>query len=481
MSRESTDRPSSRSSHTRGLLEHDAPPQPDFPALQAAWRKRPARKQAQDTGPKGPVTMSGEHPSTEYNIWYHRRADKKRQHWSDARSKSKTRCCVVEDAGRTQGNLEPRAFICFNFAKGRCTKGERCKLLHDIPDEEFEKGLGMVKDCFGRDRHATNRDDRGGVGSFNADDETQRTLFVAGIRRAKDIEEVVFRQFGEFGPVEYVKCFCDRAFAFVRFKRRCSAEFAKVAMAEQSLFGHDVLNIRWANDDISTTSRNRRYDAAKKQAHAAVDARVAQIATEHGLGPMQPETESITSITLADGSTVNVAQMTTFAGSDGQTYWFDGTYCYTKDGQVFDPKASSTNDAQAATGTHAVANDDSTTQLIGPTAPTEAQSGQGSQSVSEEERQAAWQEYYAQMGYTMDPTTGEYTLKFAAGTNVSQSGTSVEAAAVDPSFNPYSNAWEKYYEEQAIAATALALEAAREPKQKKEKLSSLVDYSDESD
>jgi hypothetical protein len=38
----------------------------------------------------------------------------------------------------------------------------------------------------------------------------------------------------------------DGGAAFVQYKHRACAEIAKIAMAEQTLFGQDLLNIRWA-------------------------------------------------------------------------------------------------------------------------------------------------------------------------------------------------------------------------------------------
>ena len=43
--------------------------------------------------------------------------------------------------------------------------------------------------------------------------------------------------------------------AFVRFRMRCSAEFAKVAMAGQSLDEDEVLNLRWAFADPNPTAK----------------------------------------------------------------------------------------------------------------------------------------------------------------------------------------------------------------------------------
>ena len=69
---------------------------------------------------------------------------------------------------------------------------------------------------------------------------------------AKKVYDEVMAQFSEFGPIEDVTVKFERRFAFVRYKFRASAEFAKEAMAGQTLWTSDdaePLNVRWANDD----------------------------------------------------------------------------------------------------------------------------------------------------------------------------------------------------------------------------------------
>lgn len=40
-----------------------------------------------------------------------------------------------------------------------------------------------------------------------------------------------------------------RGIAFVRYRNRCSAEFAKEAMFGQALDHNEILLVKWANDD----------------------------------------------------------------------------------------------------------------------------------------------------------------------------------------------------------------------------------------
>jgi hypothetical protein len=46
-----------------------------------------------------------------------------------------------------------------------------------------------------------------------------------------------------------------KAIAFVRYRLRTAAEFAKEAMADSSLGNDETLNIRWANEDPNPAAR----------------------------------------------------------------------------------------------------------------------------------------------------------------------------------------------------------------------------------
>ena len=80
-------------------------------------------------------------------------------------------------------------------------------------------------------------------------------------------------QFGEFGPIEDVSVKFERRFAFVQFKFRASASFAKEAMNGQALWllGAEPLSFpsRWANDDPNPIAivRVRERDGGKGARH----------------------------------------------------------------------------------------------------------------------------------------------------------------------------------------------------------------------
>eukprot|EP01090_Pellita_catalonica_P000564 TRINITY_DN10385_c0_g1_i2.p1 TRINITY_DN10385_c0_g1~~TRINITY_DN10385_c0_g1_i2.p1 ORF type:complete len:256 (+),score=63.44 TRINITY_DN10385_c0_g1_i2:78-770(+) len=63
------------------------------------------------------------------------------------------------------------------------------------------------------------------------------------------MEDLVKRNFSEWGDVEYVRIIWEKSIAFVKYKLRAAAEFAKEAMADQSLGYKEVINVRWANED----------------------------------------------------------------------------------------------------------------------------------------------------------------------------------------------------------------------------------------
>lgn len=154
------------------------------------------------------------------------------------------------------------------FSRGICPKGRECEYLHRLPDgkDGWDVWSGNV-DCFGRDKHSDYRDDMGGVGSFMRQN---RTLYVGRIHPTPSIEEVVSRHFSEFGPIERTRCLPARGVAFVTYRTETLAQFAKEAMAHQSLDNDEVLNVRWATTDPNPASQKREARAIEEQAAEAV-------------------------------------------------------------------------------------------------------------------------------------------------------------------------------------------------------------------
>jgi len=130
-----------------------------------------------------------------------------------------------------------------------------------IPDIDTEKALSPLKDIFGRSRHSTDRDDMGGTGTFTRDN---RTLFIAGLLNGPDLYELLNRVCAEWGEIEVIRVKQDRLIAFVDFKMRSSAEFAKEALLGQDAGNGEVLNVKWASEDPNPKAkaeRKARYEA----------------------------------------------------------------------------------------------------------------------------------------------------------------------------------------------------------------------------
>jgi hypothetical protein len=137
--------------------------------------------------------------------------------------------------------------------------------------KEGEGGLGDIfpsnVDCFGRDKFSDYRDDMGGVGSFMR---VNRTLYVGRIHVTDDIEEVVARHFQEWGQVERIRVLPSRGVAFVTYTHLANSEFAKEAMAHQSLDHNETLNVRWATVDPNPVAQKREARRVEEQAAEAI-------------------------------------------------------------------------------------------------------------------------------------------------------------------------------------------------------------------
>lgn len=144
-------------------------------------------------------------------------------------------------------------------------KGQDCEYLHRLPTihDLFNPNV----DCFGRDKHSDYRDDMGGVGSFMRQN---RTVYVGRIHVSDDIEEVVARHFAEWGQVERTRVLNTRGVAFVTYSNEANAQFAKEAMAHQSLDHSEILNVRWATADPNPMAQAREARRVEEQAAEAI-------------------------------------------------------------------------------------------------------------------------------------------------------------------------------------------------------------------
>lgn len=226
----------------------------------AATTKKKARRQLSQ--PVGPQKSEKSHGTT-YNIWYNKNAGERRH--SREKAQATTRCNIAKDGGITKGSTREwdGTFICLKFARGCCPFGYDCSWIHTLPSDEFESNLETTKDCFGREKHEHVRDDQSGVGSLSADPQTARTLYVGGISVTPDLQSVVYEHFKEWGEIDNVRVLHSKGVAFVRYKNRSSAEFAKEAMQNQALDNNEILNVRWATDDPNPWVQKRKVESSR--------------------------------------------------------------------------------------------------------------------------------------------------------------------------------------------------------------------------
>ncbi|CAO3647754.1 unnamed protein product [Cunninghamella blakesleeana] len=135
-----------------------------------------------------------------------------------------------------------------------CAQGAKCPMLHRVPtlNDEVETTI----DCFGRDKHSDFRQDMGGVGGFAS---TNRTLYVGRITDVN--EEKVRKHFSLWGEIARIHLLKGRGVAFIEYKSRANAEFAKEAMMSQSLDHNETINVRWATE--TQLRRDRIFEELK--------------------------------------------------------------------------------------------------------------------------------------------------------------------------------------------------------------------------
>ena len=225
-------------------------------------KRRPARPQVD------PSTMKSEPPpqtGTIFNIWYNKWSGGDREDKYLSKTPAAGRCNVAKDSGYTRADKVTGSYFCLFFAKGLCPRGQDCEYLHRLPGlfDTFNPNV----DCFGRDKHSDYRDDMGGVGSFMRQN---RTLYVGRIHVTDDIEEVVARHFAEWGQIDRIRCLTARGVAFVTYTNEANSQFAKEAMAHQSLDHEEILNVRWATMDPNPMAQKREARKIEEQAAEAV-------------------------------------------------------------------------------------------------------------------------------------------------------------------------------------------------------------------
>jgi len=246
----------------------------ETPAANAVVKKqkklKPARKQVM---PGDVDKETAPQTGKEYNIWYNKWAGGDREDNYSNKTKSQTRCNIKKDAGLTRANTTGIRYCCLFFSRGCCPYGWECEYLHSLPDPE--RALpDSSKDCFARDKFSDYRDDMGGVGTFTRQN---RTLYVGRIKETgagPETEDVVRRHFKEWGDIEHIRVLQYRSVAFVTYVSEHHAQFAKEAMACQSLDNDEILNVRWATEDPNPTSKVAEKRRLEEIGQAAIRARM---------------------------------------------------------------------------------------------------------------------------------------------------------------------------------------------------------------
>jgi len=189
------------------LQTENEEPKPEQKVVKKRIRK--ARRQVEQ---RKSSQLQREEGGGEYNIWYHKYIGHKRDRFQEL-DPADTRVNIARDSGWTLGCLEKDPYFCLFFARGCCDKGPDCRFLHRLPTLKDEQRIPITKDCFGRDKFATDRDDMGGVGNFNREN---KTLYVGGLKNIPgvDMDEIVIRHFKEFGELEYGSCFSRKMLCF---------------------------------------------------------------------------------------------------------------------------------------------------------------------------------------------------------------------------------------------------------------------------
>lgn len=151
------------------------------------------------------------------------------------------KCNPEIDTGYTKAdkfNKQGASWFCVYFARGACTEGVNCKFYHRVPQEEDLERANEdnLRDVFGRARHATFKEDFTGVGSFNKE---CRTLLITDIALPtdsltpiRDMVRIIYEYFSPWGEIEDIHFNSQKCIAYVKYRHRYYAEFAREAMMD---------------------------------------------------------------------------------------------------------------------------------------------------------------------------------------------------------------------------------------------------------
>lgn len=241
------------------------------------WRTRPARKQ----GERDNTKFAYKEGSENYNMWYHKFTGDRFD--ATVREASSTMCDPWVDSGWTEADRRKAedASFCIWFAKGCCTRGAGCKYKHRVPTREDDVKNDHMLDIFGRQRHASHKNDMGGVGSYMKD---CRGLYIADIKIDRTqpdciqlLEAQLWKLFHPWGPIESIRVIPNKIIAFVKYEHRSAAEFAKVACSDQPVGLSEAINVRWAFEDPNPRAMEQGEIDTRDQFFALIEQRIAKM------------------------------------------------------------------------------------------------------------------------------------------------------------------------------------------------------------
>ena len=131
------------------------------------------------------------------------------------------RCWPELDTAATAGDRRGGAWICIEWANGRCPHGAACEALHRLPSMTEEQRLvysvdGLDRDVFGRAGHGTQA----------------TTMLVRGLPGAASQRAVraALDSLSEYGQVVRTWVHHEPGAGYVAFKWQCVAHFVMKAM-----------------------------------------------------------------------------------------------------------------------------------------------------------------------------------------------------------------------------------------------------------
>jgi hypothetical protein len=156
----------------------------------------------------------------EYNIWYDRYIE---DEIIVTRKAAESRCDPTIHSGFTKADLLnfKKNYFCFHFANGKCMQGHQCSYCHHVPSLDECLTIDNSRDIFGRERFATHRADKEGVGTFLKESRTLKVGDMAIIyekdkNTVKAVYECLWRHFGLYGEIEDIFVIPSSCVAYIR-------------------------------------------------------------------------------------------------------------------------------------------------------------------------------------------------------------------------------------------------------------------------